>query len=560
MQWVLQQIGSAFQSVFQVLIIQPIGYILTELAKAVFSILTVLLKLTIFKPFSLTPAANGSNVVAGAAETVWAFMAALSVAVAFVALVWASYANVWGSFAGRSQFARSAWADVLDGVGIWLLVLIGGYAFLSMLLNTVNTVTLGFVNLAMQYQFQSVNGATVGAGVIAAILTYWLWPSMLLILAGFMVWAIIVWVMRMVDLVVFTGLLPVTAALAITGNKQAWQWNWAEAMGAVFSQVAMAIMWWVAWLFIGGKLVAVNGSFGNDIVRLLMGIAAMTLVAKAPQMLQSITGHRTAGVGGLMMAATGGYLLGRGAMTAARMTPLGQAAGKMTAAVSERSQNRLNQWANKTPLGGGAMGGAFMEAAGNRLQSAAQAGKTVLGGMMNTHTGQVLTGAARQMWSGFESKAPDKANAVRSAATSASGGVRAAGASVAGAAAGAARTVLQPNRTLGQAALRSDALAADYGKANQSHAFAVEAGALGYEAMIEKYHPEVQSAWREMATAQPGKRYVEAKAKYETLSRMAHQDVMSRVMEAPPNGANAYRAARQAVQNRGARPRPTSYA
>lgn len=560
MQWVLEQIGNAFQAVFNVLIVKPIGFILTELAKAVFSILTVLLKLTIFKPFSLTPAANGSNVVAGAAEKVWIFMAALSVGVAFVALLWASFTNVWGSFAGRSQFARSAWADVLEGVGIWLLVLMGGYGFLSMLLDTVNAVTLGLVHLAMQYQFQSVNGATVGAGIIGAILTEWLWPSMLLVLAGFMIWAVIVWVMRMVDLVVYTGLLPVTAALAITGSKQAWQWNWAEAQGAVFSQVAMAVMWWIAWLFIGGNLVDVNGSFGNDIVRLLMGLAAMTLVAKAPQMLQSITGHRHAGVGGMMMAAAGGYMLGRGAISAAKMTPLGQAVGKMGNATTEKSQNKLNQWADKAPLGSGPMGSALAGLAGGGLQKAAQAGKKVLGGMMNTSTGQVVSGAARQMWAGLESTTPGVAGAMRSAGASVASGARTAGASASSAAAGAARTVLQPNRSLGQTALRSDALAADYGRANQSHAFAVEAGGLGYDAMVEKYHPEVQSAWREMITAKPGSRYDDAKARYETLSQAAHQDVMSRIMEAPPNGANAYREARQAVQKGGARPRPTSYA
>ena len=577
MQWVLQQIGAAFQAVFQVLIVKPIGFILTELAKAVFSIVTMLLKLTIFKPFTLTPAANGSNIVAGAAETVWTFMAALSVAVALIALVWAAFTNTWGSIAGRSQFARSGWADVLEGVGIWLLVLIGGYGFLGMLLDATNAVTTGFVNLAMSYQFQSVNAATLGAGVVAAILTNWLWPSMLLILAGFMVWAVVVWVMRMVDLVVYTGLLPLTAAFAITGNKQAWQWNWSEAMGAVFSQVAMAIMWWIAWLFIGGKLVHVNGSFGNDVVRLLMGLAAMTLVAKAPQMLQSITGHRHAGVGGLAMAAAGGYMVGRAAMTAAKITPLGQAAGKMTEAVAQRSQNKLNQWADKGPIGSGPVATALSGMVGGGLQRAVAAGRHVLGGALNTQTGQTVTSGAQQLWSTVANRAPGVAQAAR---TVGSGTARAAS-TVSGAvsrrASSATSMVLQPSRALGQAALHADARTHSFGAANAEHGYAVRAGALGYDAVVRQ-NPIVQSSETAMQFAQQQfervrrtnspdtKEYQEARRSYDAAQQnydqsyqVAYQQTVERIMGAP-HGANAYQQARDHVQQRGPRPAPTSYA
>jgi len=570
MQWVLQQIVNILETGITWVLIKPIGFILTELAKALFSILTVLLKLTIFQPFTLHPAANGSNIVAGAAQSVWIYMAGLSVFVALVALLWAAFTNTWGSVAGRSQFSRSGWADALEGLGIWLLVLIGGYGFLSMLLDATNAVTTGFVNLALSYQFQSVNGATIGAGVIAAILADWLWPSMLLVLAGFMIWAVVVWVMRMVDLVVFTGLLPLTAALAITGNKQAWQWNWAEAVGAVFSQVAMAIMWWIAWLFIGGKLVHVNGSFGNDVVRLLMGLAAMTLVAKAPQMLQSITGHRHAGVGGLAMAAAGGYMIGRTAMAAARMTPLGQAVGKVGAAVTQRSQNRLNEWAHGPDIAHGPIA----QKAGALMDKATAAGKQVLGGALNTPTGQVISGVAGQMksfgsnaaqqvgqkaWGAFTNASPATAARVAAGASMAGQSIGAGARRVADSASSAANTVLQPNRSLGRAAINADATNYGFGAANEAHDFAVRAGATGYEAQFSpQQRGAISDAYQQMIMAKTPAEYERARIKLENASTQAREQVLHQVMDAP-NGASAYQMARERMQRRGPQPRPTAY-
>jgi hypothetical protein len=55
----------------------------------------------------------------------------------------------------------------------------------------------------------------------------------LLILAGALVWVCVVWIMRMVDLVFYVGLLPVAAALTFTGNKAAFEWDFDEAVGAV---------------------------------------------------------------------------------------------------------------------------------------------------------------------------------------------------------------------------------------------------------------------------------------------------------------------------------------
>lgn len=69
-------------------------------------------------------------------------------------------------------------------------------------------------------------------------------------------------------------------------------------------------------------------------------------------------------------------------------------------------------------------------------------------------------------------------------------------------------------------------------------------------ARIERPHPEVAAARRAMIAESDPKRYAEAKGRYERLHAAAHQAVMQSVMEAPPNGANTYRQARETVQRR----------
>ena len=549
---VLTGIINALLSMFVALVVKPIGTILGWIGGAVFWLVTQFLKATVFAPLSidpLHPGGHGGMVAAAAAEAVWGAMAAASVGVALVAFAWAAFTNVWGTFAGRSQFSRSAWADVLEGVGIWLLVLVGGYQFLSMLLDAMNKITLTLISLTQNYMWHWVNPSSFGSvsasGLSAigiSLLVYWLWPSALLVLAGFMIWAVVIWAMRIVDLIVFTGLLPVTAALAITGNKRAWQWNWSEAMGAVFSQLAMVIMWWIAWLIIGGPLKVNSGDFITDLIRILIGIFAMFLVGKSPQMLQQITGNSHAGVGGMMMAAAGGYMLGRGAMSAAKMTPLGQAVGKMASAAGERSQNKLNNWAAKPEIGSGTVGQTFM-------QRAAQAGRAVLGVPALSQTGQVVTGAAQQMWAGLEGRAPGVASAVRAAGGAVAGGSRVAGGAV-----------LQPNRALGQAALRADALRYNATDSNVSHDYAVQAGARGYNAMIQPgQQQQITDAFQRMTMARDPREYERAREEYENLSTQGRHQVLERVMGAP-HGDNAYRSARDAVQRKGVQPPPTSYA
>lgn len=524
--WLMTQIVNAIMGAFQNLVVVPIGTILKYIVGVVFWLITQFLKATVFAPLSLDPlhpGGAGGQVAAAAAEAVWGVMAAVSVAVALFALAWAAFTNTWGSFAGRSQFQRGAWADVMEGVGIWVLVLVAGREFLIMLLNAMNSITQALISVTQQYQWNWAGAPSIGGNLAhglsaigVAIITYWFWPSALLVLGGFMLWAVIIWAMRIVDLIVFTGLLPVTAALAITGNKRAWQWNWAEAMGAVFSQLAMVLMWWIAWLIIGGNLNLNSGNFIVDIIRLLIGIFAMFLVGKAPQMLQQITGHSHAGIGGMMMAAAGGYMLGKGAMSAARMTPLGQAVDKTGQAVTQRSQQKLAHWADKPPVGSGPMAQGFM-------QKATQAGKAVLGAVGATGAGQVVSGAANQMWAGLQTKAPGVASAMRAAGGATASGARAAG--------GVGRAVLQPNRALGQTALRADSLKVDAAVRNVGDNRAVNAGAVGVDEAMRLEHLDPNN---------------------EEQRRQFVSDVMT-----APHGANRFRQARETAVRKGMQPRRT---
>jgi hypothetical protein len=307
--------------------------------------------------------------VAQVTQTVWAFMASLSGAVALTALLWGLFTRTLGAaFGGPERSLRA----LGEGLLTWALILVGGYTFCGLLLQAANGVTGQLYALA-QGLSQSLNPAAGVAGGAAAALGVLFYPLSLLVVTGLLLWVVGVWVMRQVDLIVFVGLLPLTAALRVGGLDAPFRWNWEEAMGAIFSQLAMAVAWWIAWLLLGGHWVSPGAPVAVWAQQTLVGCAALLLVGRAPAMLQRWTGHQHAGLGSIVMGAMAGSLLARGAQTALRMSPAGAALHQIQQGLAAQAEATAGQWASR-PSVGEALGRTRLgQWAGRQLQAAGSA-------------------------------------------------------------------------------------------------------------------------------------------------------------------------------------------
>lgn len=428
-----------------------------------------LLNATIFHPFTL---AYGSQQHAGevgnVAHAVWFFMIAASAAIAFASLLWGIFLRTGGMAAG-GQARR--WGDLAEGLGIWLLTVIGGYTFLALLLSTADIATKSMIANATSYLTtidSPALGVTAGAvGVVAALF----YPTALLLLMGVMVWMAVIWLMRQVDLIFYTGLVPIMAAIAVSGNKQPFHWAWSEALGAIFSQLAMAVTWWMAvqiLLDIGGT------ASSKNFMPIFLGVAAMTLVAKAPSMLTRITGHQYAGVGGMMMAVAGGSLLASAAKKSLAMSPGGQAVSTMAGAQQQRAADQVGSWANHTSVGE-RLGGTKL---GQKVKGGVQKAADLWAG---TRLGQGATGAS--VWA-------HNTPGVRPLARGADGvgqGLRT-----------AASMVYQPRTTLGRMTEQAYGTEAAASAGVQGRQMTAQAASVGVQATQDRNHLHPETLQNQM--------------------------------------------------------------
>lgn len=316
------------------------------LAGALQYIVEPLLKATIFDTYGLT----GTGLVATVAGDVWRFMLGVSAAVALAGLVYGALSGQFGKISGKGGTFASH-GDVLDGLFIYVTTVVGGYYFLSLLLNVANSVTNGLFGVSKGLlNVVAHNPVVASTATGAAVVAYeFFLPVTGLVLAGVLVWLVFTWLSRMVDIIFYVGVLPLTAALAITGNKRAFQWNWAEAQGAIFSQLAMAVMWWIAALLLGSPVphaasTAGMSSISASILHLALGIVAMAMVSRAPQMLQSITGHQHAGVASMAMGVAAGSLMAGAARGAIGMSTGGQFLGQLKRGQEDKAKAKVASW------------------------------------------------------------------------------------------------------------------------------------------------------------------------------------------------------------------------
>lgn len=448
-----------------------------------------LLKATLFDTYSLT----GSGLVATVAGDVWRFMLGISAAVAFASLVYGGLSGQLGKLSGKnSSFASHG--DVLDGLLIYVLTVVGGYFFLGLLLSVANSVTNGLFDASKGLLNVVANNPTVASSTAAAayVAFEFFLPVTALVLAGVLVWLVFVWLARQVDIIFYVGVLPLTAALAITGNKRAFQWNWAEAQGAIFSQLAMAVMWWIAALLMGspvptntyttatGQLASPTSptlpsqvaqavhnyssavathaaasasmpSVSASILHLLLGIVAMALVGRAPQMLATITGHQHAGVASMAMGFAAGSLLSGAARGAIGMSTGGQFLQQMTKGTESKAQAKVSSWGQP----GSSLGERFRQSAvgqkAGKVSSAAMsfaAEKTgnVAEALGNSKVGQWAKGSAEAFATGTTAGV-----AMTSAVRAASPHVKRSGQAAARGVSSAVGAITQPRVSMGRA-------------------------------------------------------------------------------------------------------------
>lgn len=490
--WLLSGVAGPFAG----FILNVIGWILLHLLvhPLMQYVIAPLLENTVFHPTTLT----GSGTVAKMAGDFWRLSAGVSVGVALFGGSWGVFTMLIGAVGQNARDSRS----YVEAVVIYLFVLMGGFLFMSTLLSIANVVTTELVQTSFAISaFTSNPVVGVGSGVAAGIASL-LYPASLLVVAGFLVWAVVMWVMREVDVIFYVGLLPITAALMFVGNRQAFDWNWNEAIGAVLSQMAMAVMWWIAFSLMGGRFVPTaptsNAAFGTEIMNVLLGIGALTLVTRAPSMLQNLTGHRTAGVAGMAMGVAAGALMSRGARTAMSMTPVGQAGRMLVEGQQAKAKETVASWGSREHRSVGER--AANSNTGRAVRAVAGKVGAAIGSTAPVQAGKAAVAEARAVAGKVGEWASGEQSGVLGDALSLAGGAVGGAARVAGGVMGAgmraARTtasmVYQPRATIGRAALGA---LGQQGKGHydlETARLASERDLMGPEAAANLHHMSVE--------------------------------------------------------------------
>lgn len=450
-----------------------IGDFVGLITKSLFTYVVLpILTHTVFSPFNL---AHGTP-VGDAAAHVWGFMGLASAGVALLMLVYAAFMQMTGSISGQHS-----WKEVGGGVLVWLVVLVAGWTFLNLLLHISDVATTAMASglvlkngqpgADLTFLFGGSTKTVMDLGSAGgAVFTALLWPLSGLLMAALALWAVGVWLMRQVDLVMYAGFLPIAAALSIGGNRTLFKTIWSEAMGAVFSQLAMATIFWIGFQFINPHAPP-STSLWVEIKEVGLMITTFTLAARAPQLLGRLTGHQSVGSGHILAGMAGGYLAGRGLAAAANITPAGQAVAMAMQGREAKSQAQVMSWAGREPLG-------------QRIGKA----------LGNTKTGQAVKSSVGSAKQAFGESKVGQAMAKATAPGTVGGNVARAGGHVARTVAkpvqSAASMMYQPMSTLGHAAAEGRAWSSPHGQPaamNQAAEASMATATLGVEGAARFY-------------------------------------------------------------------------
>lgn len=324
---------------------QTSGHLLTRfLVTPLLKVIMALLSATVFSHESVR-----SGVFGEAAQQLWNVMAGLSGGVALFGMSWIAFQIHASALTGRHR-----WQEAVEGLMVYGLTLAGGFALVGTLLHLNNVFVHALVadTGSLIQNLKDTNWSTglvaAGAGIGAvAMFGEVLGPLVLLLIGLLLLFAVITWAYRLFELVVFTGTLPITAAAAVAGYRQALDWNVQEVLGAIFSQLVMAVVWYTTWLIVGGHFVGPGASLQN----LVVGCVGFYSMTRAPQWLQGIIGHRHAGLGSIAGGVFAGEALSGSVRSLVRTTPLGAGLGAITQGMAERAQYQAASWGGGKSLG-----------------------------------------------------------------------------------------------------------------------------------------------------------------------------------------------------------------
>jgi hypothetical protein len=178
-------------------------------------------------------------------------------------------------------------------------------------------------------------GSTISTTVVTFIESFVLdffVEIVVLLMAIFIIWAILVWLGRQIELIFWMALWSPTAALSLADPRQKYfEYVKNQLVGVIFTQALMALGIYLVLVIHSTLNVSALGAQGMSafvagLVNWGLVAAGFWLVTRIPRFWQEVQGHSSSG-GHEMAAIAGGYMLGRMGSAVMGMTKGGQKLG-----------------------------------------------------------------------------------------------------------------------------------------------------------------------------------------------------------------------------------------
>lgn len=352
MGFILKILSGGVQGLAKLIVDTALGAVAKYVLGPLLNLIQLLLKLTVFHPETLSGPSAG--IVGTVAAELFKIMGGASVGVALVATLWYAFGMHLTMLSGKDR----AWTELLELGLVWMLMLLGGFAFVSAMLTLNDAFVASLLSGSSAFISSLHNGlAALIAGLLAGtaitLLGGIFWFLALGVIVVFLAWAVITWAYRTFELILFTSFLPVTAALRISGFRNAFDWNLREVMGAVFSQAAMAVVWYTTMAILGTSTLSSNAfvAGGQQLVEILLAVVGFYSMAKAPSWIQQIIGNQSAGLGSIAAGAFVGATASRAASGLMKATPAGIATEQALGALRARTEGNMAQKAAGPSVG-----------------------------------------------------------------------------------------------------------------------------------------------------------------------------------------------------------------
>lgn len=326
-----------------------IASVLNFVVEGVGSLVTYLLQFTVFAQISLAPGAPLREVL----EPIVSASQAAAEGILGVLVVWSVFKQAYAPAVNTERLTNSPGVLIpraLVAMGISYAAL----DIVSILLDIANGLTAHFIDL-IHSGGQQLQGTLLGTGakiaipVIAGSVAWTLvQPVLYLLAAAFLLWVVASYFVRLVEIALFTFLLPLGAVVwVLEEGKSFYSVAITELLAVIFYQPVQVMLWYLAERLLFSPGLNLLGG----VMSLGMGIMAVYYMTQAPRVVRQFFGQGLAGgatLGGEMAA---GYLAGKGIQGAFRASALGQTIRQWSAGYETRQQAQLATTALR-PAGG----------------------------------------------------------------------------------------------------------------------------------------------------------------------------------------------------------------